>query len=317
MVTPFFSKVSFAALALAAFPYSQLDSYAAAKKPAVDACNPHPGQTTPNPTRRAVLRPVVTKAFQLPNGAQVNLSADLDTVFSTAVTAALSFAPTDPSDSDLCDTHIELRAAVSTLELNAFEAGVTFGYTPTGATNTVSNITGKTTVKVGTIAMDFSVWECVGQKCTAAAAVPASHLTAGVDVKLDIDFNSVTTSTSLIYNTPLGGILRAIMVDGMNRLSANPHISELNWKASVKESTPEAGMFTFDAGTNSRILPNQSFVVYAVTPTTGVCNVYHAVGYAHTTQVDPVSSVAFVDQILDARGVQPGDVVMVRAVSSK
>ncbi|MGK5087551.1 hypothetical protein WDW86_08330 [Bdellovibrionota bacterium FG-2] len=308
----------FFALVLAFFPYPQSDSYAAGKKkPTPESCNTNPGPTTPTPTRRAILLPFQTKAFQLPNGSQVNLSADLDTVFSTAVTVGQAFSPTDPSDNDACDMHIELRAAISTLELNAFEAGVTFGYAPAGASNPVSNITGKTTVKVGTIAMDFSVRQCVGSRCSAIAAVSANHLTAGVDVKFDIDFNEVKTSTNLIYNTPLGGILRKIMNDGVKRLSADPAVANLNWKATVKESVPEAGMFIFDAGTQSRIFPNQSFVVYAVTPATGICSLFHVVGYAHTTQVDPVSSVAFVDQILDPRGVQPGDIVMVRVVSSQ
>jgi hypothetical protein len=78
-------------------------------------------------------------------------------------------------------------------------------------------------------------------------------------------------------------------------------------------------MFIFDAGVQSRIAANQAFEVYAPVDSSiqGSCNVYRTVAYGHTTNANTVSSMAIVDQILDSRGIQEGDVVMIRTVAAQ
>jgi hypothetical protein len=294
-------------------------AFGAAKPPANPSCNPNPGITTPVPVRQAVLTSVGTTPFSLPNGSTVNLGADLQALLATAVTSSGAFSPTDPAlpgQTDPCDTHLEIRAAVSTLELNATTIGVSFGYTPSGATSTVTNVNGSVAVSIGTIAMDFGIWECVSGRCSEVAASTASQATAGVNLNLTIDFSSVTTSPSLIYNTPLGDAIRAIMNNGMKTLAGSPNLAQLSWTATVKQWEAGPGLLIFDAGTNVSLAPNQAFVIYAPAPSTGACGVFQAVANAHTTAVTTVSSTALVDQVLDPLGVQVGDVVMVRAVGS-
>ena len=77
---------------------------------------------------------------------------------------------------------------------------------------------------------------------------------------------------------------------------------------------PEAGIFEFDQGFSSLIGENQTFTIYeANEDVIGVgCDSHHVVAYGHTTTVDPISSVAIVDEFRDARGVKAGDVVMIR-----
>jgi hypothetical protein len=270
--------------------------------------------TTPTPVRKAVLKPVATKAFNLPNGSRVDLAADLEAILTTAVANSVSFSPADPigPGGDGCGTYLEVRAAVTTLELNAFELGLNFGYTPSGETRTGSGVTGKTNVRIGTIAMDFSVWQCSGGRCAAVGAATSSALSAGVNLSLNIDFGSVKTGPDLVYNTPLGNALRSIMNDGMKSLSKIPRLSELSWYAKVREVSAESGMLIFDAGTQSRIAAGQSFVIYAASASSGACDVYKAVANVRTVRVEAISSVAQIDESLDSRGVREGDIVMVR-----
>ncbi len=303
-------------------------TWAAGKKkpsapPAGGGCSTDPSQyTTPNPVRKVLLKPVGTKAFNMPNGSRVDLTADLDAIFITAVANSTGFSPTDASGdpnggNDPCGTHLEVRGAITTLELNAFEAGINFGYTPSGETATSDSLKVKSNVRVGTIAMDFSVWQCTAGVCSAVGAATSSALTAGVSLSLQIDFGSVNTSPDLVYNTPLGGILRGIMNDGLKSLSNVPRLSELTWTARVRESIPETGILIFDAGAQSRIGTNQAFTVYAPTASSGICGVFKEMARVHTTQVGTVSSTAIIDEALDNRGVQEGDVVMVRATGKR
>lgn len=292
---------------------------AAGKKPASPStggsCVPGSDSGFPSakPIRQVVLKPVTTKAFNLPNGSRVDLSADLDLILRTAVAGTNVFAPlvTDGGDpNDFCGNHLEIRAGVSELMLNAFEFGLSIGYTPTGEGSGLTGLTGKTNLRVGTIAMDFSVLECTAGSCEVVAASTASSLTAGVDLSLQVDFGLVKTGPELVFNTPLGGILRGIMNKGMEQLSRSGDLSRLSWKARVREYLPETGTLTFDAGARVNLKPNQAFTVLALNPSTGVCDTFKAVARVHTTQVELGSSTAVVDRVLDARGIRDGDVVV-------
>jgi hypothetical protein len=294
---------------------------AASKKPSHPAGGAAPGLTltTPFPVRSVILQQIQTKAFQLPNGSTTNLSADLQSILNTAVTSTTAFSPTDPFAADPCNTHLEIRSAVTSFDLDIAEVGISIGYSPDGQMGPVTGINGSVNAKIGNIAMDFSVWECDDSKCSSVAATTANHVTAGVNLSLMIDFAMVKTGPQLIYNTSIADALRKIMMKGMFDLSASARLNALSWKSRVREYIPNVGVLIFDAGFQSRLAPNQAFVVYAATDAsvTGACHVFKPMAYIHTTSVDTVSSAAVVDQVLDSRGVQDGDVVMIRQVSAK
>jgi hypothetical protein len=161
--------------------------------------------------------------------------------------------------------------------------------------------------------MDFAIWECSGGTCSADVATSATHITAGVNVNLTIDFGAITTGPSLVFNTPLGTALSQIMNQGMNNLSASPKLPDLPWFATVTAllTGPNA---LIDMGSNNRLGTNQTFTVYSTVPdTSSSCPAYKPMAYVHTTEVDSVSSYIQTDTTLDPAGVQVGDRVMVRA----
>jgi hypothetical protein len=284
--------------------------------PTAGTCTPSgdSGFTTPSPARKVVLGQVSTLPFTLPNASktQIDLTADLQTLLNTAVAGTQSYFPSDPpSATDPCGSYLAISAAVSTLELNATQFGVTFGYSPSGATSTSGvSVSGSVTVNIGTIAMDFSIRQCNSSGCTTIGAVSTSAATAGVNTSFTVDFDSITATPSLVWNTDLGNILRGIMSDGAKKLVAAANPSLLSWSATVRAVSGSS--LVFDAGTQALLGPNQTFAVYAVTPVTGACNVFEAVANVHTTQVEPISSTAAIDQQLDTRGVQVGDLVVIR-----
>lgn len=270
---------------------------------------------TPVPVRRIRLPQIATKVFQLPNGAQADINVDLQTILNTAVTSTISFSPTDETQDGPCHTHLELRSAVTAFQMDLAELGVSFGYSPAGPINVGTHISGDAHAKVGTIAMDFSLWQCEEGHCAAVAASTSNHTVAGGNVKIDMNFGTIQTGTGLVFNTALGQILRTIMVNGLSQLAASPRVSELAWQSRVRSYDAANGMLVIGAGTQSRIGPNQTFEVYAPTDTSaqGVCDVFQTVAYVHTSTVGTVSSEAVVDEVLDSRGILPGDVVMVRS----
>jgi hypothetical protein len=292
--------------------------HAAGKAPTAPSCGPSgtPTLSTPQPVRKIIVRPIdKIVGFNLPNGSTIDFSADLQTILNTAVTSSAAFAPSEANASDPCNSYLELRSALTTFQMNVANVGIIFGYTPTGASSVLTSIKGTVGVNIGTIAMDFSVWSCAGGQCSAVVPATATQLTAGVTLSATIDFGVVTTGPALIYNTPLGDIMRSIMVNGINQLAASSRLNELPWQAQVKEYNSAVGTLVFDAGAQDRLFSEQTFMVYAPTDTTssGVCNPWNPVAYIHSTSSDTVSSTGLVDQILDStRGIQVGDIVMIR-----
>lgn len=270
--------------------------------------------TTPSPVRQIVPKPVGTRAFQLPNGSRVEIGADLESMLNSVVTLSTRFSPTDAgAPADPCEHRIELRSAVTALEMNIAEVGLKFGYNPSGdLLDAISDIKGRFKTRVGVLAMDFQLWECFGDRCSAVAAVTKSHLTAGVSLEFDIDFGIIDTGPSFVFNTPMARILRILMEQGVRELEASHRLSELSWRASVRRVNAESGTVLFDRGHAHRIEPNQTFVVYGVSEATGACDVFEPIAHLITTEVDAISSFARVERSLDARGVQVGDYVMVR-----
>lgn len=278
-----------------------------------------PELTTPQPLRKTVLQPIGTKVFQLPNGSTIDFNADLQSILPTAVTATAAFRPIDPSSMNVCNTSLEIRSAVTSFQLEVLGIGATFGYSPAGQLGSVTNITGKATLRVGLISMDFSVWRCTDGVCSAVAASNSTNFTANITGDIEVDFDKIKTGANLVFNTPLGEVLRLVMLDGMRQLADSPNLNELPWESRVREYTPAAGTLILGDGYQSRLQPSQAFEIYAPTNTssTGVCNVYKTVGYVHTLSVDTVSSTAIVDRISDSRGIKVGDIVMIHAVPEK
>ncbi len=297
------------------------NAYSAAKKLSVPSCSISntPSLTTPNPVRNVVVQPIGTKVFQLPNGSAVDLSLDLQSILNTAVTSSSNFAPVVSLENNPCDSHLELRSSVTNFQLDVGDGSVSFGFSPTGSIGAITNITGKVSVQIGTISMDFSIWECISGSCSAVAASTSTHLTAGVNLSMVVDFTMVNTAPSVLYNTPIGAAIRSIMLNGMSQLAQSPRVNQLPWQARVMEVVPSAGTLIFDAGSQFQIYPNQSFEIYAPVDasSTGTCNVFQTVAYVHTIMADTVSSTASVDQVFSTRGVQVGDLVMIRNVSAQ
>lgn len=293
---------------------SPLLSEAAGKKPSdPPQCPVTPSYTTARPVRPVIVRKVGTQVFTLPNGSPADLQADLQSMLNTVVTQTPVLAVTDPALVYPCDTYLELRSAVTHFQLDLAELGLSFGFNPGGALGPITGITGKVGVKIGTVAMDFSLWQCSRGRCTSVMASTANQTTASGSLALELDLSAIHTGPNLLFQTPLGDLMRKIMIKGVSDLSTSPRLDELHWQALVRQYIPSAGLFIFNAGLQSRIRVNQMFEVYAAdSSTSGVCEVFKTVAYGHTSSVDAVSSLAIVDRILDSRGILPGDVVMVR-----
>jgi len=293
--------------------------FSAGKKPTPPPVCGDPS-TVALPVRKVVLTQVGTNGFQLPNGAMMDLRGALDAMMTTAVTETPNLAVTSqaPGIGVPCESYIRVDSKLSTISLEALKFGITFGYSPSGADNPVTDLTGTADVRLGTMAMDFHIYQCANSaegipQCQSVAATMATHAVFGGDLKFEIDFGVVKTGPALVYNTPLEGIFRAVINNGIKKLAAHPRIQELDWNATVTSVVPGA-IFTFDAGSRSRIGPNQRFYIYSETPATSGCQVREVVGEAHTTRVDLLTSTAVVDKMfVTGRDVRVGDQVWVNA----
>jgi hypothetical protein len=286
-------------------------TFAAAKKAPKEETSTIPT----SPLKQVELKSVKTMDFELPNGNQVNLQFDLDAMLRTAVTQSPAMMPSDNGESferPACDNHLELRSSLSTLELNIIEAGITFGYTPTDALESPITVDASVDVKIGTIAMDFSLWDCVGTHCVAVAATTVDHRQSQITGSMTINFGEITTGPSLVVNTALGAAFRKIISKGIANLIQSARFNSLNWQATIREVNKDGRSFYIDAGQEQGVFPNQSFSVFTQENSTGSCNVYKVIAYAKSTISENVSSLLQVDTKVQPVEIRAGDTVMVR-----
>lgn len=282
--------------------------------------------TLPSPVRPVVLRPIVSRPFPLPSGAQVDLSREMSVMLNSVVTQSGSLAPLDATSSapdggsldelnDPCGTRIELRSAVTALEMNLTEVGVTIGFNPTAGAHTggLTNLQGAYNAKISLLSMDFSLWQCHGSRCVSIAAGTADQNAVDQNLKLQLDFSQITTGIGLISHPSFSKILRSILTKGISGIASSPRLQELAWQARVREYNPDTGTVLFDQGLQARLKVGDAFTVYAADSQGTGCDVYKALAAVHATRVDAISSQALVDQVLDSRRIQPGDIVMIRA----
>lgn len=296
------------------FLYCILLSFSFASGPKPPVIDP----TIPNPYRAVVLTEVDTKTFPTPGGGTANFSANFQSILNTATSNSNGFIPSENWTSP-CNTSLEIRSAVSSFQLNVIEAGISFGYTPIGGIGAgIPGLKGKFKVTVGDMSFDASVWQCVEKSCLSIAAATVNIDTIGTDLSFEVDFSGVDVGLSLATNPALGRITRELMTNAISLLAKNPRIVQLPWQASVKASNLE--QLIFDAGTVFNIGMNQTFVIYEPTNNparsnaNGVCDVFKAVAWVHTTQVDTMSSIAKIDRLMNGGVIRPGYVVMVRTI---
>src|SRR4051812_3424764 len=81
--------------------------FAAGKAPPASCGDPN--LSTPIPIRAVIIGnggSVGTKPFKLPNGAQVNLNADLNTILNTTITESGAFVVSDQFTPGACDRYL-------------------------------------------------------------------------------------------------------------------------------------------------------------------------------------------------------------------
>lgn len=300
-------------LTFAVFGLGEPASIAAGKKRPAAAPSAPPLEVA-TPVRHVVVKPVKTQPFTLPNGSTIDLTADLNAILQTVITETPTLAPSDPAISiDPCTVHLEVRSNVSTVELNVTEFGLKFGYTPTGSIGVVTGANAELNVKVGVIAMDFSIWECTGdQGCVSVAASTASKKTSKTEAGIRVDFGTIGTGAGFITQTAFGALFRDLMRTGMGNIASSARLHELSWMAIVRDYDASSGKILFDRGAADRIKVGQDFVVYEPAPSEGRCGVFRPLAYVKTERVDTESTLANVTDSLDTRRIEPGALVLVR-----
>lgn len=290
------------------------------KKPGQVVSGPAtPTASVAKPIRPVVVKTVATLPFSLPNGSRIDLSNDLNQYLQTATAQTGFFAPFEQASSaeaaGSCDQWIEVRAALSTVELNLTQLGIRVGYSlAQGETSVVQSVSGSVKATLGLMGMDFGIYQCTKRGCMAIGRTSKDHRTYSGELSFDLDFGQITTGPSLVVNTPFGKILRAMMASGMNELAASTEMVRLGWNARIRQWNPETGVAVFDQGFQSKIRLGDRFEVYAkADEVDAACGVFKAVAVIKANEVYQVATDAAVDTILDSRGIQVGDVVMIHA----
>lgn len=282
-------------------------AFAGGKKspPVGESCN----ASVVQPARPVRVLSVGTLPFQLPNGERVEISQDLKTIFETTLLTHSSLRPAEFALDDPCAQWLEIRAAVTSLDLDVTEFGVRFGYTPQGAIPTVDSITGEARVKLGSLTMDLGLRLCTRNGCQVVVASSADQTLAELKVDVKVDFSLVTTGASFMTRTPMGAAFRTVFEKAVTRLEKASQLASLPWRAQVVTVDHGSGQFWINAGREQRLPVGMALDVFAPSPQGPACSVSQRVARAQVRTLTAVSSEAEILETYD-RSVRSGDVVM-------
>ncbi len=269
---------------------------------------------TAKPVRKVRLLPVGSLPFRLPNGSTIDTSLDLTSIFESVVTESRFLSPLKEFGStEPCLPHLELRARLTTMELNVRQFKITIGFSPSGSFD-VPPLKGSLETQIGTMAMDFSLWHCESGKCWAVASANEDHRTSQVSGFIGIDLDLITIGPSFVRNTSFGKTVRQIMKKGIETLESNAHFQELAWHSTITRATPTEP-WILQAGLSDRINSGDSFVIYrrATESVLGAtCPVYQPIALAHASSVQAQTSTLEIDSSNEFQIPVPGDWVMIR-----
>lgn len=297
------------------------DAHAAGKKKASE----NPTQGCPSqgvvakPIRPVVVMDINTKEFPLQPGKVANLTLALTDMLKTEITktGVLSYVIPAPHSAggptqNPCDWYHEIIAKVTALELDLYNGQVWIGYTGDVTHSGLAGAMGSVEVHVGKFVMDFSIVECIRGQCASIVAAKADQSLLGTETKITLDFGMIQAGPSLATQPSFEKAARKIMAHALQQMTNDAKFNSLNWVARVQEVNAANGAVVINAGTRSNLGQNQNFIIYSLQEGVGSCPDFHKVAYIHTTQVDPVTSDAQIDQTFGDQRPQSGDLVMIR-----
>jgi hypothetical protein len=279
------------------------------KKPPSDpdapACTAPSGYSVPNPVRAVYVAPISdVSVFKLPNQVVTDLHAQLGDM------ALVAMSPPNTQFQARAGSYLDgpdgesvlIRPVFTNFTLQAVEAKVSFGWTPSGAVSVGSGVTvGATgTVRVGSIRIAFEAWTCTKKGaehgCQLAYSTESDQRVVGSDVTFGVTWSQLTLGGDILTRTDLGEVIRKIMLDGLRKLSVHPASAQLPWRGQVTGLAPEPRTYWISAGAAQWIGAWQSFELWE--PVAGDFEQLSACGHS-TADVFSTSAKVQVDRYLD------------------
>jgi hypothetical protein len=227
---------------------------------------PNPGPTEPAesqafPVRFLRMGNFSTAPFQLPGGVPADLGHDVLMLVNTQVNQSERFRtvvgqdPTQP--------HGIMSGGISALVFEVTSLGIKFGYRVGGEPVNEgggTRLTGELTVKVGVLAMDFSIHDSVTGNVYSSVSVDQGF--PGLNLSFKVDFDQIEIGPEFLLNTPLKDTVRAAAREAMRQMAMQPHVNFIPWSSHVLEPDLARGLLLFDAGVQQGIVPGNVFQVY-------------------------------------------------------
>lgn len=292
-----------------------LNVFGMAAKPPADngtgSC-PLPSQKA-KPRRKVVINPVTTLPFKLPNGKDANLAVKLGDILGAQVSMNPAFMKQDPqlAAQDPCQAHLEIRAAVSSMEFRIGQGGVRFGYTLTQGDigNGTGTISGAVTVTGGEIGMTFELAQCLHGTCSSPVSALLTNATVGAEVNFEFTMDPLSVGADLEFNTAFTDIINNMMKKGVETLQASPFLAQTWWNASVLSVDPVKHKVIFDAGSFDGLVSGNVFSILSAIPGQGACGAFEEIGRVHAVSVGPNATQSVID--LSTGDIKVGDIVRV------
>ncbi len=247
-------------LAVATCLLSPTQATAFGKKPPKEPDAPAtPTFQQAKPYRLVELARVIAPVFPIPNGHQVNITSELNTLIDTTINSSRYIRTLEAKG----QSRLVITGGVTALEMDILQLGLTIGWNKGGIIPLPGqpNVSGEVDFRLHTLAMDFKIYDrFTGQ--TYLASYTDQELS---DLKIQVRANlsDLQAAIDIFYKTGISEAVRLATTDIMLRLEANPQFDYVPWEAEVLGVDPQTGTLSFNAGAAQGVRANDVYSIYS------------------------------------------------------
>jgi hypothetical protein len=242
-----------------------VSGYAFGHKPPKETQPPAPQFQQAKPYRVLELSRVIAPAFPLPNGENVNLTSELNTLIDTTINTSRYLRTSGANKSRLI-----ISGGITALEMDILQFGIRFGWNKGGAIpiSGMPNVSGEVDFHLNLLEMDFKIYDrLTGQ---AYVANYTNQEMSNLNINVHANISELQLAIDIIQKTGIAEAVRVATTDIMAKLENDSKFDLIPWEAEVLGVDSENGKLTFNAGSANGVRATDVYSVYsACGPTIG------------------------------------------------
>ncbi len=223
---------------------------------------PAPQYQQAKPYRLVELSRVFAPVFPLPNGQNVNITSELNSLIDSTINTSRYIRTVEGNSKN----RLVISGGITALEMDIVQVGIHFGWNHNGIIpiSGAPNLTGDVDFHLDVLEMDFKIYDRVtGQTYVASYT---NQEMSNLHIQVHANLAELGAAIDVIQKTGIAEAVRTATKDIMQKLEDNSQFVYLPWEAEVLGVDRDQGKISFNSGGANGVRVNDVYSVYSACP---------------------------------------------------